>query len=1069
MEVQFSPSVNIIRDSRRKLRYLITPNATRVATKISDDFNRGFHSFNLIGSYGTGKSAFLWALGQTLERKSRHFNIRLNPDKVKVLHVVGEFAPITKVFADQLGLRGKTPDFQDVLDELHQQYEKVGLKKGLLVIMIDELGKFFEYAVKHEPEKELYFIQQLAEFANASDRNILLITALHQSFEAYGQGLPEAQRKEWMKVKGRLRELPFNEPVEQLLMLTREHFRTLGKRTRPNIPDLLRLRSVNEQSRVFPIEKKSFDIIARDLIPIDTFAAYVLTLALQQYGQNERSLFTFLHSADEFGINGWTPTQSRCYNLANVYDYLNYNFHSYLNTKFNPHFNQWSSIRTALDRCESLIKSESTAASQLVKAVGLLNIFAAKGARLDHEFLCQYASLCLGFEHTQELIQTLVEKQIIRFSRYDQSFKLWQGTDLDIEEALIKVAEKVDPVVDVGAALDKHFQFPYITAKAASYHTGTPRNFQFVVSEKPIAQLPVGEVDGFINLIFNAKLAQKELIDVSARQEEAIIYGYFKSAEDIKVLLLDVEKTERVIAEHQDDHVAVKELKSIREHQKTLLTHYVLGSLYSKEVAWFYNGERRHIKTQKEFNRLLSEACKTVYPKNPVYKNELVNRHKIQGSISTARKNFFEAMVNNWKNADFGFLGHQFPPEKTIYRTLLRKTGMHSERNGTWELCEPTLDKSFVPLWKACDKFLSDSKSGRKKVTELIDVLSKRPFKMKQGLIDFWVPTYLFIKRGDFALFENDFFVPHLNDVKLYEITRNPQHYEIKAFEITGIRLKLFNKYREFLKQEQKVHFTNSDFIDSVRPFLVFYKGLPDYCKKTQRLSVEAKSLRAAIVNAQDPERVFFEDFPSAFRLTEKELAGSEEMLADFARMLNDAIGEIKSSFEELLNRLEVFIQEDVIGAAVDFAKYRELFRTRFTNLKQHRLLPAQKVFLQRVLSPIDDRNSWIASLAQSLLQKPLDQISDDEEEILKDRLLITVKELDNLREIQQQSKSGNVMYKFDLTTMESGTRSMMVDIPKSKSKEVDALAAEIKTKLKSRKSLTAAVLAKLLNEEFKP
>ena len=97
----------------------------------------------------------------------------------------------------------------------------------MLILVIDEFGKFLEYASQHSPEKELYFIQQLSEFANNPDHNIILLTTVHQNFDAYAFALSNAQKQEWTKVKGRFREITFNEPVEQLLFLetTAHHVR----------------------------------------------------------------------------------------------------------------------------------------------------------------------------------------------------------------------------------------------------------------------------------------------------------------------------------------------------------------------------------------------------------------------------------------------------------------------------------------------------------------------------------------------------------------------------------------------------------------------------------------------------------------------------------------------------------------------------------------------------------------------------------------------------------------------------------------------------------------------------
>src|SRR5690606_17294059 len=93
----------------------------------------------------------------------------------------------------------------------------------ILFILIDEFGKFLEYACKHNPEKELYFIQQLAESCNNAKHNIVLITTVHQNIKSYAYGLSKNQQQEWTKFKGHFREITFNEPVEQLLFLASEY------------------------------------------------------------------------------------------------------------------------------------------------------------------------------------------------------------------------------------------------------------------------------------------------------------------------------------------------------------------------------------------------------------------------------------------------------------------------------------------------------------------------------------------------------------------------------------------------------------------------------------------------------------------------------------------------------------------------------------------------------------------------------------------------------------------------------------------------------------------------------
>ena len=160
---------------------------------------------------------------------------------------------------------------------------------------------------------------------------------------------------------------------------------------------------------------------------------------------------------------------------------------------------------------------------------------------------------------------------------------------------------------------------------------------------------------------------------------------------------------------------------------------------------------------------------------------------------------------------------------------------------------------------------MNSAKKSKRKISEFSEPLTRKPFKLKQGLIDFWVPSFLFIKRDDFALFSENGYIPYITDEVLELIIKYPEDYEIKTFDIEGVKLDIFNSYRVFLNQNSKKKLDNQTFIETIKPFLTFHKGLSEYSKNTSRLKKETLAIRNAIANSKDPEKSFFEDFPIAF------------------------------------------------------------------------------------------------------------------------------------------------------------------------------------------------------------
>ena len=89
---------------------------------------------------------------------------------------------------------------------------------GLMVVM-DELGKFLEFAEANPTQGDVFLLQQIAEEAQRSEAPILFLTVLHSGFADYLPVSDGARRAEWQKIQGRFRDVAFQLPAEQMIAL----------------------------------------------------------------------------------------------------------------------------------------------------------------------------------------------------------------------------------------------------------------------------------------------------------------------------------------------------------------------------------------------------------------------------------------------------------------------------------------------------------------------------------------------------------------------------------------------------------------------------------------------------------------------------------------------------------------------------------------------------------------------------------------------------------------------------------------------------------------------------------
>ena len=1074
MAKTFSLSANIENGFAEGMQYLVTPNAQNAIHNIVNDFRSGIHSFTIIGSYGTGKSSFLLALEADLKQtgKQKYLLDAKNLSAAKsfeIMNIVGDYAEMSTLLSKALNVEGNNTS---ILDSLKNYYTQCQKKGKFLLIVVDEFGKVLEHAAKNNPEKELYFLQKLSELVNVPTRQIMLLTTLHQNFGAYAKGLTEEQANEWTKVKGRFKEITFVEPVEQLLYLASAQLKKERKAYKTeNIKPLYELaKETRYVSKDFPLE------IAQQLYPLDLFSAYSITTAIQRYGQNERSLFTFLAAKGSNSISEFEPSERMTYNLQKVYDYVLYNFYSYLKDA-NADSMSWSTIQVSIERVEGQDWSdneEMLRAEKLVKVIGMLNLFGTAGFKLTERNLTDYAREAMGIDNAKEIIQKLTAKKIIRYAAYKERLMLFEGTDVNLEAEIREAGMMVSRPVTFVDELNVFFNRRISPVKAHFYQKGTPRFFDYMIREEPIDVVPTGDTDGYIELIFSTqKKALEEIKKFSAETDHALIFAFFTNTEDIIDHLYNIKKylylLERVL--DKNDRVAVTEIQKLKEYEETLLNKAISDNLFSykNRVIWVFGGKQQKVESHRDFNQLLSKVCDKVYCKTPVMVNELFNRHKLSGTITAARKSYLTYLTEHYSEEGMGFPEDKFPPEKTIYASLLLNTGLH--QNGDFN-DKPT-NKGFMPLWDACEEFLQSSENKVRKISELIKILSVQPYKLKQGVLEFWIPTYLFIKRQDFALYDasKGAFMPNVNMEFFDLLQKHPSDFEIKKFAVDGVKLGFFNQYRRFINLDEEFNITNSSFIETIKPFLSFYVRLDEYTKHTRKFDHESTMrFRDVLAKAKDPEKAFFEDLPEALGFTQEKLK-QEEFINEYGKIIQRAIRELRSCYSKLIDRIESRLVEEFGLESYDYSEYVTEVRSRLAHVKSYLLTDKQREFYHHVMTEYDNRTQWYQSICYTILEQRLDTLKDEQEDKLVDDLVYLFRECEKYADISQKVNDSekNEAYSFDMVTNKgTNVRTQTYVLPEKDKQKADELEKRISQLLSGDSNVDICTLLSILNKKIK-
>jgi hypothetical protein len=350
-----------------------------------------------------------------------------------------------------------------------------GRAQGLFLI-IDELGKFLEFAARDPEQGGVFALQELAE-ATTGGPGLCLVTILHQAFERYAADLAATAREEWAKIQGRFEDIAFQEPPEQLIDLLSH---AIGHVQHPITKCLeahareLAETAVDLGLSPRGLTKQQFVHAMVRCAPIHPLAVLGLVRLCRKFEQHQRSLFSFLVSHEPHGFSEFlqqTVDGDRLpwYRLDTLYDYVAAALGNGLS--LGESATRWAEVQGALDCAVALPDAEK----RIIKTVGLLSAVGAHGEFRPSPGLLDFA----GEEPkaVRQGIDALVKRSIMVYRRHSQSFGLWQGSDIDLEARLTEARRRASADPSLARKLRDLWTPAPLVAKRHSFLTGTLRYF----------------------------------------------------------------------------------------------------------------------------------------------------------------------------------------------------------------------------------------------------------------------------------------------------------------------------------------------------------------------------------------------------------------------------------------------------------------------------------------------------------------------------------------------------------------------------------------------------------------
>ncbi len=618
-------------------------------------------AFTWTGPYGVGKSSLAVALRALLSSDARVqaraeaiFGARTArvvrqtfPPRAKgwyCLPVVGRrdrpAQVVGQAIADAQLIRTPLPaawSDEAVLGALHRIAGRLKKTRGGLIVFLDEMGKFLEGAT--DEGGDIYFFQQLAEMASRSGNRLLVIGILHQAFEEYAHRFARRMRDEWAKIQGRFVDIALHVGAEEQLELISYAIRT---DERPVEATRLGAKAAALLPRQLPVAALA------GCWPLNPIAACLLgPISRRRFGQNQRSVFGFLNSAEPCGFQDFLQNASAetLYGPERLWDYLRINLEPSIMAS--PDSHRWTMAVDALERCLAVFGDGLH--GQILKVIALVGLFRERSGLVAGLDLFEVA---LPRQDRGTLAATLDElegRSLILHRKFSGEYSIFEGSDFDIEKATQSFYAPEEE--EDFAWLAEAAALQPIVAKRHYHATGALRWCNTALAPmKAVASFAhAQEACGTFLLALPGSAgagAEEAAACRSALPQNVVLGVSERSAWNVVTLARELKALEQVrdkSPELQGDRIARTEVAT-RMAELAEQLHRELDAAWASARWHGVHAESRTLNWAQR-NSLASELADSRYPRAPRIHNELLNRSYPSSNAVAARNALLRRMI----------------------------------------------------------------------------------------------------------------------------------------------------------------------------------------------------------------------------------------------------------------------------------------------------------------------------------------------------------------------------------------------------------------------------------------
>jgi hypothetical protein len=957
-------------------------------------------AFTWTGAYGSGKSTLALYLTKLLSSEPKDRS-KLKP-KTKgsasqfgqlvakldgsakpwlVVSIVGQKTNVEEAIRSELSSAIGVAEDTDasIVDVLNAALKYTSESYAGLLVVIDELGRHLEHAA--EGSKSLHVLQEIAEIFARSDVPAGFIGLLHQAIHDYLPRTDRLQRQEWEKIQGRFTDLLFGLSIEESISLISSAIE--GRKASQDDRDLIAVCCGSLATGRLSLSRH-LEQYFRDALPLHPYTAVFLCLvARQRFGQNERSLFSFLASGEPAGLQEYAHSSAKdeahYYTVDRFFDYLQINVGRSI-AAVEGLGQWWSDAEECVTRAEHL----DPICASIVKVISLSEVF---GRSINLVATKQFLDSALPQFSNGEIgtaLKKVQENSIIEYRQFKGGYALTLGSDIDLDAELAKLRNNMQ-VDDIEIDFASFASLKPIVAKQHYHSTGTQRYFDIrIASISRLNDEKISPLDPFFDGAFLLLLKDgaedggsllsgaeaKKIVGWDAETRPVLIsieaepQQLYAQAQEVSV----IKRLSRELLELQNDKVARRRVQTLAQDAEAELVKRIKMVLLRQD--WTTG---LHLSVDgPSMSAAASYVADSAYNKCPPVRNELINRHKPSAAATKARRILMNLMGSHGDQPNLGI--QKSPPELGIYLSVIKRNDL-SPRSDLEDNAPSARHNTFDMLFEITKDALINESDEPVRVDQIFETWRCPPFGVRSGVAPLLMMSFLLENRAFIAPYIDGRFVVEFDDLFVERLSRVPNTVSLRWAALDAAKGDLVEALAGSLVKKLAIEVTSTP-LDVARQLVHFAHNLPNFSKSYRggnhliQLSGESLAFRAELLLADDPLKLLFEKLPKVFGVE----LDADDAIPVFLDKTEHAIDELNAVYPALIDDLQRLIESEFPTSG---SKDRiDAIRETATSLQSKKFDPSYDRFIAALAWQGPDRE-WVERVAGRSIHKPVNRWLD--------------------------------------------------------------------------------------------